>query len=228
MAGGKIPVGAIMHQQRIVLLGDRHEGFDFLARVADAKGIVRVDDVDHRGAVIDRLFKRFGRQLVIGCGIVDRNLDHLRALLTGKKAGPFPGRIGGDQRRSGTAARTADRRQRVDATFGHNGFDAGHAEIIDNGLPKRLETERWCIGVELQGFDGIEHRLLYCWMGRDVVGVLAHPQKTFSGEKLVEILVTRVEAHGVCFQENRSDDRAARGNAAVDGDDGAGDVASPR
>src|SRR5882672_715976 len=101
MAVSEITIGAIVHQQCTAISRDRRKAFDLLTAVADAERIVGIDQVDDRGALVDMGLQCFGCQPVVAGGIVDRDLDHLRALLAREQARPFPRRIGGDERCAG-------------------------------------------------------------------------------------------------------------------------------
>jgi hypothetical protein len=189
MAVGEIAVGAVVHQERTAIPRDRGKACDLLARVADAERIVGIDQIDDRRALIDMGLQRVGCQPVLAGGIVDRNLDRLRALLAGEQARPFPGWIRRHQGGARLAAGAADHRQRIDAAFGHQRLGAGCTEIAHDRAAQRLEAERRRIGVKFAGLDRAQHCLAHRGVAFDVIGVLAKPVEPRRRRELVEITV---------------------------------------
>jgi hypothetical protein len=189
MAIGEIAIGAVVHQERAAIARDRRKTLDLLARIADAQRIVGIDEIDDGRSLIDMSLQRLGRQPIIASWIMDRNLDHFRALLAREQARPFPGRIGGRQRRAGLAARAADHGQRVDTALRHQRFGIRRAEIGDDGAAQRLEAQRRGVSVELARLDRAQHRFAHRRVALDVVGVLAEPVEPRRRREFVEIAV---------------------------------------
>jgi hypothetical protein len=168
---------------------DRRKALDLLAGIADAERIVGIDQVDDRRPFVDMNLQRLGRQPIVAGGIIDRNLDHVGALLAREQAGPFPGRIGGHERRARLAARPADHGKCVNPAFGHQRLGIWRVEIGNDRGSQHLEAQRRRIGVELALLNRADHGFAHRRVAVDVIGVLAEPIKSRGCRELIEITV---------------------------------------